>query len=64
MNCLVCRLALMDALADVIYAMEETAFGLNENEINPQEVVVDGDHFRKVDLAMARLMEFEDYNEA
>jgi hypothetical protein len=54
----------MDALADVIYAMEETAFGLNENEINPQEVVVDGDHFRKVDLAMARLMEFEDYNEA
>ena len=59
MNCLTCRLALMEELADAVFSMEETAFGLNETEINPQEVVVSGDSFRSVDLALARLIEFE-----
>jgi hypothetical protein len=60
MNCLICRLAIMDELADAVERMEETAFGLNEFEINPQEVVVSGDRFRAVDAALARLIAFED----
>lgn len=61
MNCLMCRLALLDALAEAVYSMEETAFGLNEDEFNPEDVVVNGNSFRKVDARMAELMYFEDF---
>lgn len=60
MNCIICHLALMDALEDAVFSMEETAYGLNENEFNPQEIVVDGNAFRVVDAALARLITFEE----
>lgn len=60
MNCLMCRLTLIDLLADAVFSMEETAFGFNENEFNPQEIVVDGDAFRLVDAALAQLITFEE----
>jgi hypothetical protein len=56
---MVCRLALMDALADAVERMEASAYGLNENEFNPSEVVVCGDDFRAVDICLARLVGFE-----
>ena len=63
MNCLVCRLALMDALADAVDRMMYSAYGLNEDELNPQEVVVSGDDFRAADSCLARLLVFEEEGE-
>jgi len=50
----------MDDLADAVERMEMGAYGLNEDEFNPSEVVVGGDDFRAVDAALVRLIEFED----
>ena len=61
MNCLLCRLSLLEDLADVASDLLDRAWS-DEECFNPETFVVGGDDYRKLDFALSKLQEFEEYD--
>jgi hypothetical protein len=60
MNCHLCRLSLLEDLADAASDLLDRAWP-EEECFNPETFGVDGDDYRKLDFALAKLQEFEEY---
>lgn len=60
MNCLLCRLSLLEDLADAASDLLDQAW-TNEECFNPETFEVNGDDYRKLDCMLAKLREFEEY---
>ena len=60
MNCLLCRLSLLEDLADAASDLLDSAWP-NEECFNPETFEVDGDDYRRLDFALSKLQEFEEY---
>ena len=60
MRCLMCRLLLLEDLADAASGLLDQAWP-NEECFNPETFVVSGDDYRKLDYALAKLQELENY---
>ena len=60
MNCHLCRLSLLEDLADATSDLLDRAWP-NEECFNPETFVVGGDDYRKLDFALSKLQEFEEY---
>jgi hypothetical protein len=58
MKCLICRLAILDELADAAYDLLYDGYS-DEEVLNPSEMIVRGEDFRKVDSILAELLKFE-----
>lgn len=60
MNCLLCRLSLLEDLADAASDLLDRAWS-EEECFNPETFEVSGDDYRKLDFALAKLQELENY---
>jgi hypothetical protein len=60
MICLLCRLSLLEDLADAASDLLDRAWP-NDECFNPETFEVSGDDYRKLDFALAKLQEFEEY---
>jgi hypothetical protein len=60
MNCLLCRLSLLEDLADAASDLLDRAWS-EEECFNPETFEVSGDDCRKLDKVLAKLREFEEY---
>ncbi len=61
MNCLIRRMAIMNELADAAYDLLYDGYS-NEEVLNPSEMIVRGEDFRKCDHILAKLQELEGFN--
>jgi hypothetical protein len=59
MNGIMCRLAILDELADAANDLLYDGYS-DEEVLNPTEMIVRGEDYRKVDYTLAKLLEFED----
>lgn len=60
MTCLICRLSLLENLADASSDLLDRAWP-NDECFNPETFMVEGDDYRRLDFALAKLQEFEGY---
>lgn len=61
MNCHICRLSLLEDLADVASDLLDRAWS-DEECFNPETFEVSGDDYRKLDFMLAKLQELEGYD--
>ena len=61
MNCHICRLSLLEDLADVASDLLDRAWS-EEECFNPETFMVEGDDCRRLDCMLAKLQEFEEYD--